>query len=177
MVAVRESLRESCGFPAGKRESMCGGSLPLRETRTPTHTPTIPQPASAGADRAAQAVCAVCRHVTRYGNCSEPVTAGLVEHFGLVRHPDDGRGCRAFAAQPGELERRLARLLALGAIDDADAALVRDRFDAYSPEEWSTLLDWCEAAARDATPACETEAPCCDRASRAPRDRSLPPAR
>lgn len=51
---------------------------------------------------------------------------------------------------------RLAHLLRVGAIDDLDADLVRARFDAHPAEEWSTLLDWCEAAVRDAATACET---------------------
>lgn len=89
--------------------------------------------------------CTDCTHVTRYGNCGEPVAAGLVEHFGLVRHPDDSRGCPAFARQPSELEAHAAKLLALGAIDDADAALVGERWHAC-PEEWAQLLDCCEAA-------------------------------
>jgi hypothetical protein len=41
--ALRESLRESCGKPAGKRESWCGGSLPIGDPHT-HHTPTNPQP-------------------------------------------------------------------------------------------------------------------------------------
>lgn len=127
--------------------------------------------------------CARCAHVTRYGNCGEPVAAGLVEHFGLVRHPD-GRGCVAFKArEPAgdprapahflirgrlarpamELDQRLALLLAAGAINDDEVELVRERFDAHSAEEWLTLLAWCEAAACDAAPACEAAPPCGDR--------------
>lgn len=126
--------------------------------------------------RTASASCAQCVHVTRYGNCGEPVAAGLVEHFGLVRHPDDGRGCVAFAArahEPGggprapahfpigaqHLGHRLAQLLAVGAISDAEAELVRERFDADSAAEWSLLLEWCEVAVRDAAPARSAEVP------------------
>lgn len=121
--------------------------------------------------RTASASCAQCVRVTRYGNCGEPVAAGLVEHFGLVRHPDEGRGCVAFAGEPGgdrrapahfpiggrPLEHLLARLVAAGAINDAEAELVRERFDVHSAEEWLLLLDWCEAAVRDAVPALSAE--------------------
>jgi hypothetical protein len=119
--------------------------------------------------------CTRCVHVTPYGNCGEPVAAGLVEHFGIVRHPADGRGCVAFAArEPAGDPRapahfsigdRLARLRALGAIDQADAELVRERFDARSAGEWLALLDWCEAAVCDGAPACEAASPCVDRAA------------
>jgi len=141
---------------------------------------------TAGDVRAAASSCSECAHVTRYGNCGEPVAAGLVEHFGLVRHPGDGRGCVAFAARGGEpagdprayahflirgrlarpameLDQRLALLLAAGAIDDADAQLVRERFDAHPAEEWLTLLDWCEAAVLDAATAGEAAPLCGDR--------------
>lgn len=47
---------------------------------------------------------------------------------------------------PAEVEQRLVRLLAAGAIDDQDAALVRCRFHAYA-DEWLMLLDAVEAAA------------------------------
>jgi hypothetical protein len=40
--------------------------------------------------------CTLCRHVTRFGNCSEPVRAGLTDTFGLVVHPDGGKDCVAF---------------------------------------------------------------------------------
>ncbi len=123
--------------------------------------------------RTASASCAQCVRVTRYGNCGEPVAAGLVEHFGLVRHPDEGRGCVAFAGEPGgdrrapahfpigtqHLGHRLACLLAAGAINDDEAELVRERFDVHSAEEWLTLLGWCEAAVRDVAPARSAEAP------------------
>lgn len=91
--------------------------------------------------------CADCAHVTRYGNCGEPVAADLLEHFGLVRHPGDGRGCPAFARRPTDLEVRAAQLLAAGLIEHADLELVRERQQAHEAGEWATLLGWCETAA------------------------------
>lgn len=113
----------------------------------------------------AQGGCVRCTHVTRYGNCSEPVAAGLVERFGLARHPEDGRSCPAFARQPTDLDERAVRLLAVGAIEPADVELVRERGHVWRSDEAARLLDWCEATARDAAPACEVAPPCADRAA------------
>lgn len=107
--------------------------------------------------------CVRCAHVTRYGNCSEPVVAGLVERFGLVRHPEGGRDCPAFKPHPTELEVRAARLLAAGTIEPADLELLRERQNAHPAGEWGQMLDWCEAAARDATVAGDAGPSCLDR--------------
>jgi hypothetical protein len=107
--------------------------------------------------------CADCTHATRYGNCSEPVAAGLLERFGLVRHPEAGCGCPASTRRPGELEARATRLLAAGAIEPADLEVLRERQSAHQAGEWSQLFNWCEAAARDAALAGETGPSCHDR--------------
>jgi hypothetical protein len=107
--------------------------------------------------------CVWCAHATRYGNCGEPVAAGLLERFGLVRHPDGGRGCPAFTRPPSELEARAALLLVAGAIEPADLELLRERQGAHQAGEWSQLLSWCEAAARDAALAGEIGPSCRDR--------------
>lgn len=91
--------------------------------------------------------CPSCVRTSRFGNCTEPVAAGLADRFVLVRHPADGLGCPAFLARRTELEERAARLQACGAIKPADADLVRERQHAHPAEEWAQLLDWCEAAA------------------------------
>ena len=41
--------------------------------------------------------CEVCVHASRYGNCGEPIEAGLSDRFVLVKHPDGGRGCKHYA--------------------------------------------------------------------------------
>ncbi|MCL4182842.1 MAG: hypothetical protein KJ011_05285 [Burkholderiaceae bacterium] len=103
--------------------------------------------------------CVDCAHATRYGNCGEPVAAGLAERFGLVRHPEDGRGCPVFTRRPTELEARAARLLAVGAIEPADLELVRVCQHAHAAGDWAKPLGWCEASARDAAAAGEAGAP------------------
>ena len=45
--------------------------------------------------------CATCRWASRYGNCGDPVAAGLSRGFELIAHPNAGRGCAAHQpAQP-----------------------------------------------------------------------------
>jgi hypothetical protein len=44
--------------------------------------------------------CTRCVHASAYGNCGEPVRAGLAERFMLVKHPDGGVGCAAFEVTP-----------------------------------------------------------------------------
>ena len=41
--------------------------------------------------------CELCVHASRYGNCGEPVEAGLSERFVLIKHDDGGRGCKYYA--------------------------------------------------------------------------------
>lgn len=91
--------------------------------------------------------CPNCVRTSRFGNCTEPVAAGLADRFVLVRHPAGGRGCPTYLARRTELDERAARLLACGAIEPADVDLVRERQHAQPAEEWAHLLDWCEAAA------------------------------
>lgn len=50
---------------------------------------------------------------------------------------------------PQGVSRRLAEMIKVGAIDEADAALVRARYRAY-PDEWDFLLDLCVQARREA---------------------------
>lgn len=87
-----------------------------------------------------------CGYTSAFGNCTEPVAAGLAERFMLVKHPDGEHGCGSFAHDPLAIELRLAELLALGAIDAADADLCRRRYSTDSAT-WDLLLSACELAA------------------------------
>lgn len=100
----------------------------------------------------AAASCAGCRHRTQFGNCAQPVEAGLAKTFGLVRHAEGGADCTVFEqadvhvdVQVDALEARLTRLLAMGAIDQGDATLARLRHREDS-RAWDCLLDACEHA-------------------------------
>lgn len=136
--------------------------VPVSLSHTPLgvrhETPETAERDSADRDGAFER-CTRCAHVTRYGNCGEPVAAGLLERFGLVRHPEDGRGCPAFTRQPTDLDERAVRLLAAGAIEPADLGLLCERQNAHPADEWGQLLDWCEAVACDGAAVGETGLP------------------
>lgn len=57
-----------------------------------------PAPADGAADPQADAPgrCAHCSACTRFGNCADPVGAGLADSFKLVAHPAGGLGCKAY---------------------------------------------------------------------------------
>ena len=100
----------------------------------------------------AEASCSRCRHQSRFGNCRQPVEAGLAKTFGLVRHADGGADCTVFEqadvqidGQVDALEARLTRLLSMHAIDQGDAELARLRHR-EDPGAWNCLLDACERA-------------------------------
>ena len=40
--------------------------------------------------------CDDCDNRSRFGNCMQPVEAGIAESFGLVKHPDNGDSCVAY---------------------------------------------------------------------------------
>ena len=43
--------------------------------------------------------CALCQRVTKFGNCGEPVEAGLTDRFCLVAHPAAGADCKHYLPQ------------------------------------------------------------------------------
>lgn len=47
--------------------------------------------------------CRSCRHRTPMKSCGDPVHAGLSEQFEICWHPEDGRGCPAWAPRPQPL--------------------------------------------------------------------------
>lgn len=82
---------------------------------------------------------------------AEPATALTDEIRTLIR--EYRIEILAALTLPIEVEQRLDQLLAIGAIDQEDADLVRRRWHAY-PDEWMFLLDCCErAVSGDGTPA------------------------
>jgi len=53
--------------------------------------------------------CERCKYRTKFGNCGQPVRAGLSERFELIAHPAGGKDCTTFRGRsPSELERALA---------------------------------------------------------------------
>lgn len=92
--------------------------------------------------------CSTCRHSTRFGNCGEPVAAGLAEVFRLERHPTGGEGCAVFEVRRIAAEHRVEALLSAGLLDQDDAALIRQRYD-DDPQQWDRLLDDIERTAQE----------------------------
>lgn len=95
--------------------------------------------------------CSRCRYASAFGNCGEPVAAGLATHFQIVRHARDGYDCPAFvpveppAPPPTAIERRAERMHRMGLLDAGDLRAVRVGQHA-DPAGWSRLLDACWSA-------------------------------
>jgi len=74
--------------------------------------------------------CRICRYVSRFGNCTVPITSGLSEKFMLISHPQTGVGCGKF--QPSIAEKTahvlhlIDRALRIKAIDKDEAERARD---------------------------------------------------
>ena len=47
--------------------------------------------------------CSECQFVTRFGNCDEPVRAGLSDQFKLIAHPRNGMDCKMFSPKLSNL--------------------------------------------------------------------------
>lgn len=92
--------------------------------------------------------CSRCRHMTVYGNCAQPVRAGLTQRFMLIRHREGGAGCRAFEPHRTPLEGRVERLFRAGIIGIADRDEALALLRAGRGDELAGLLDQCEAEAR-----------------------------
>ena len=94
--------------------------------------------------------CTACTYVTKFGNCSMPVKAGLSPTFKLISHPENGRGCVAFSKRLNffteEALKQAESALAAGAIDADDAAIAQSAIKAADGDdsliaEWRSLLN------------------------------------
>jgi hypothetical protein len=41
--------------------------------------------------------CSDCQYASRFGNCNEPVRAGLSDQFKLIAHQRNGMDCKMFS--------------------------------------------------------------------------------
>lgn len=89
------------------------GGCPIVPMAPPAASHALPDVPHASADTVAAAAasagwtesargassgdCATCRACSRFGNCGDPVAAGLSDRFGLIAHPGGGRGCPAYS--------------------------------------------------------------------------------
>lgn len=73
--------------------------MPVRVHTGLAATPGITVISVVGAvnDADPAAGCASCHHRTVFDNCADPVAAGLSRTFSLIGHPQQGRGCSAYA--------------------------------------------------------------------------------
>ena len=94
--------------------------------------------------------CTACTYVTKFGNCSMPVKAGLSPTFKLISHPENGRGCVAFSKRLNffteEALKQAESARAAGAIDADDAAIAQSAIKAADGDdsliaEWRSLLN------------------------------------
>ena len=94
--------------------------------------------------------CTACTYVTKFGNCSMPVKAGLSPTFKLISHPETGRGCVAFSKRLNffteEALKQAESARAAGAIDADDAAIAQSAIKAADGDdsliaEWRSLLN------------------------------------
>jgi len=101
-----------------------------------------------------RASCESCKHQSKFGNCGQPVRAGLSERFELIAHPAGGKDCTTFRRRsPSELERALAAVddaVACGAINAEEAQQAAASLNAHAhvqgyAAEWFDLLMRCMA--------------------------------
>ena len=101
-----------------------------------------------------RASCESCKHRTKFGNCGQPVRAGLSERFELTAHSAGGKDCATFRRRsPSELERALAAVddaVACGAINAEEAQQAAASLNAHAhvqgyAAEWFDLLMRCMA--------------------------------
>lgn len=98
----------------------------------------------------ADASCTACANVTKFGNCSTPVAAGLSDRFMLVSDPQQGRNCSAFNKrlqwQTEEALKAVKAALSCGAIDTDDAEIAQSAIKAADGNH-PLLGDWLELLA------------------------------
>lgn len=87
-------------FDAPRRRPGEAGCLPDDAAHTvqrPSEPLADPDRTDPAGEEGVKGDCASCRCVSRFGNCGDPVAAGLGRTFVLVAHPQGGRGCPAYA--------------------------------------------------------------------------------
>jgi hypothetical protein len=97
--------------------------------------------------------CRTCRYVSRFGNCTEPIAAGLSDRFVLISHAHKGVRCQKFQPSVSEKTAHVLRLidraLRIKAIDEeeaeraGDAVLRADSIDYQYVIEYESLIRAC----------------------------------
>ena len=97
--------------------------------------------------------CATCINVTKFGNCSMPVKAGLSSTFKLISHPEHGAGCDSYEPRLSPLAQEALALASIalkgGAISEeellqATQSIHEHADDADYIHEWIQLIAACQ---------------------------------
>ena len=90
--------------------------------------------------------CVNCRYASRYGNCTEPIAAGLSLKFMLISHKQGGAGCSHFAPSVNErlsiVFALIDRAKRLQAIDESDAETARTALARADPQDTKFVIEY-----------------------------------
>ena len=90
--------------------------------------------------------CVKCRYASRYGNCTEPIAAGLSLKFMLISHKQGGAGCSHFAPSVNErlsiVFALIDRAKRLQAIDESDAETARTALARADPQDTKFVIEY-----------------------------------
>ena len=97
--------------------------------------------------------CAACAYVTKFGNCSMPVRAGLSSTFKLISHPEHGAGCDSYEPKLSPLAQEALALASIalreGAISEEDYSQATQSIHEHADDadyihEWIQLIAACQ---------------------------------
>jgi hypothetical protein len=94
--------------------------------------------------------CAACAYVTKFGNCSMPVRAGLSSTFMLISHPEHGAGCDSYEPRLSPLAQEALALASIalreGAISEEEHSQATQSIHEHADyiHEWIQLIAACQ---------------------------------
>jgi len=99
--------------------------------------------------------CAACAYVTKFGNCSMPVRAGLSSTFKLISHPEHGAGCDSYEPRLSPLAQEALALASIalreGVISEEDYSQATQSVHEHADDpgyllEWIQLIAPCQTS-------------------------------
>ena len=97
--------------------------------------------------------CTACTYVTKFGNCSMPVKAGLSSTFKLISHPGHGTECDAYEPRLSPLAQEVLAMASIalreGVISEEDHLQATQSIREHSEDadylrEWIQLIAACQ---------------------------------
>ena len=97
--------------------------------------------------------CTACTYVTKFGNCSMPVKAGLSSTFKLISHPGHGTECDAYEPRLSPLAQEALAMASIalkqGAISEEDYSHATEFIHEHADDadylhEWIQLIAACQ---------------------------------